>query len=185
MLRLLVLLAAVIAVPTAPPVGKATMHFGVWTIHLTVVNYNMKTGDFSTPNHVTMTRTGVDVAADHAKGNEKRKEALLTGHVVMHDSSGPHGPSTLLADIVSIQAGGALYVATGNVHFEQGATIADANAGTLNQLTHTMTLTGNVRMHQGARTLLADSVIYDTITGVGQAHNGTLAMPGSSIPRHR
>src|SRR5581483_6696788 len=44
------------SVQSAPVSGT----FGVWTVHMTEVDYNNTTGNFNTPNHVTMTRNGGD-----------------------------------------------------------------------------------------------------------------------------
>src|SRR5665213_2858202 len=95
MIRLIAAIAAAamtLPVPSPGPGGSAMAKFGVWTVHMTVVNYNLKTGDFNTPNHVTMTRIGGDVNADRANGNIKTKHAILSGHVVMHDMSGASSP---------------------------------------------------------------------------------------------
>src|SRR5665213_664056 len=125
MIRLIAAVAAAamtLPVPSPGPGGSTTAKFGVWTVHMTVVNYNLKTGDFNTPNHVSMTRIGGDVNADRAKGNIKTKHAILTGHVVMHDASGatsPGAPSTLMADAVQIDQTAARYVATGNMQYSQ------------------------------------------------------------------
>lgn len=194
MLALIAALASAAPVPSIGPSGATTAKIGVWTVHMTVVNYNLKTGDFNTPNHVSMTRIGGDVNADRANGNIKNKSAVLTGHVVLHDMSGSlspvagaapttsQGPSTLTADVVHIDQSALRYVATGNVHYEQGDTVMDAESGTLDQSTHTMTLDGNVHMLQGGRTLTAQHVTYDTITGLGQAHSGTVQMPAGALP---
>src|SRR5579862_3483294 len=104
------------AAPGAPPAASAGPSFdlGVWTVHASAVDANFKTGDFSTPDKVVMTRVGGDVTADRANGNYKHQIVYLTGHVVMHDSSGNYGgissaagnrtsaPSTLTADKAQI-----------------------------------------------------------------------------------
>lgn len=195
MLALLaVVTTAAAPVPSPGPGGATVAKIGVWTVHMTVVRYNLKTGDFNTPNHISMTRIGGDVNADRANGNIKTKSAVLIGHVVLHDMSGSispvpgaapvasQGPSTLTADVVHIDQSALRYVATGNVHYEQGDTVMDAESGTLDQVTHTMTLDGNVHMLQGGRTLTAQHVTYDTITGLGQAHSGTVQMPAGALP---
>jgi len=184
MIRILALLAAMAAPAAALPSGfskAVTQHFGVWSVHMTVVDYDLKTGDFSTPNHVTLTRTGAQVNADRARGNLKRKMAVLTGHVTMADQTGVKGPSSMSADAVQIEGGGTLYVATGDVRYEQGATIASSDRGTLDQIAHVMTLDGNVHIVNGARTLDAQHATYNTITGQGQALHGTFQVPGADL----
>ena len=60
-------------------------------MHASAVNANFKSGDFSTPAKVLMTREGGDVTADRANGNYKTEVVYLTGHVVMHDQRGDYG----------------------------------------------------------------------------------------------
>ena len=97
MIRALVLIAALtIPIPSPGPGGSTVSKIGVWTVHMTVVNYNLKTGDFNTPNHVSMVRVGGDVNADRARGNIKTKSATLTGHVVLHEVT-PRGRLRALA----------------------------------------------------------------------------------------
>jgi lipopolysaccharide assembly outer membrane protein LptD (OstA) len=191
MIRFALAAIAALALPPIAPGGATTAKFGVWTVHMTVVNYNLKTGNFNTPNHVSMTRVGGDVNADRANGNIKTKNAILVGHVVLHDMSGSFaggspvsasGPSTLMADSVRLDQHALRYVAYGNVHYEQGAMVLDAATGTLDQSTHTMTADGDVHIRQGARTLVAQHVSCDTITGACQARHGTVDMPSAGMP---
>jgi len=181
--------AMTLPVPSPGPGGSTTAKFGVWTVHMTVVNYNLKTGAFNTPNHVTMTRVGGDVNADRANGNIKTKHAILSGHVVMHDASGaspgatsPGAPSTLIADTVQIDQRAARYVATGNMQYSQGAMILTAQSGTLDQGSHTMTADGDVHIQKGAQTLVAQHVTCDTQSGACQAHKGTVQLPSAGMP---
>ncbi|HUA09356.1 MAG TPA: LPS export ABC transporter periplasmic protein LptC [Candidatus Acidoferrales bacterium] len=163
-----------------PSTGPDTFQVGVWTVHASLVDVNFKTGDFSTPKQVTMTRGGGDITADRASGNYKSSSATLYGHVVMHDTEGnfaglsstkpakSKGPSTLTADQVHIDGKGKIYTATGNVHYVQADTTVDSETGVLDDLTHDLDLKGNVRIVQGARNMLADHVLYNTVSG--QAH---------------
>ena len=185
------------ASPSAAPTAKSTDTFqvGVWTVHSTLLDVNFKSGDFSTPNQVTMTRGGGDITADRASGNYTRKDATLYGHVVMHDTEGnfaglsstkpakSKGPSTMTADEVHIDGIGKIYTAIGNVHYVQADTTVDADKGVLNDLTHDLDLTGHVHIVQGARNMDSDHVLYNTISG--QAHadgNVTMQFPSEVNP---
>ena len=160
--------------------GPDTFQVGVWTVHMLQVDVNFKSGDFSTPQKITMTRGGGDITADRGSGNYKSKGATLYGHVVLHDTEGnfaglsstkpakSKGPSTLTADQVHIDGLGKVYTATGNVHYVQADTTVDADNGVLNDLTHDLDLKGNVKIVQGERNMVADHVLYNTISG--QAH---------------
>lgn len=194
MIRLIAAVAAAaltLPLPSPGPGGATTAKFGVWTVHMTVVNYNLKTGDFNTPNHLSMTRIGGDVNADRANGNIKRKHAILSGHVVMHDMSGavapgatsPGAPSTLIADTVQIDQTAARYVATGNMQYSQGAMILTAQSGTLDQASHTMTADGDVHIRKGEQTLVAQHVTCNTLSGACQAHKGTVELPSAGMPQ--
>jgi len=188
--------------PAAPHGGKplppppalsgagAAFDLGVWTVHASSVDANFKTGDFSTPAKVVMTRTGGDVTADRANGNYKTQIVNLVGHVVMHDSQGDYGgiggpsagsngPSTLTADKAEIDGSAKIYRAIGNVHYVQADTVVDADTGTLNDTTHDLLLQGNVRIAQGLRKVNAESVVYNTITDKAHAQgNVTMQFPG-------
>jgi lipopolysaccharide assembly outer membrane protein LptD (OstA) len=177
--------------PIPLPSGGAALDLGVWTVHASSVDANFKSGDFSTPAKVFMTRVGGDVTADKANGNYKKQIVYLVGHVVMHDTSGnygglasgasakPSGPSTLTADKAQIDGAAKVYKAIGNVHYVESDTVVDSDNGTLNDATHDLFLQGNVRITQGARKVNADSVLYNTITGQAHAEgNVTMQFPG-------
>lgn len=168
----------------------ASFDLGVWTVHASSLDANFKNGDFSTPAKVVMTRTGGDVTADRANGNYKRQELFLVGHVVMHDAQGGAGsleggpadhapsPSTLTADKAQIDGQAKLYKAIGNVHYVQADTVVDADTGTLDDATHDLLLEGRVHIVQGARSMLAQRVVYNTQTGKAHAQgNVTMQFP--------
>lgn len=178
---------------TQPPEaggGGAAMEFGVWTVHATSVDANIKSGNFTTNQKVLMTRAGGDVTADKANGNYKKSVVYLVGHVVMHDTSGNYGglggsgakangPSTLTADRAEIDGQAKLYKAIGNVHYVESDTDVVSENGTLNDETHDLYLTGNVHITQGSRKVDADSVVYNTVSGEAHAQgNVTMQFPG-------
>ena len=172
--------------------SQASFDLGVWTVHASSIDANFKSGDFSTPAKVVMTRVGADVSADRANGNYKKQMLYLNGHVVMHDSLGTGvnslaggapshsaGPSTLTADQAQIDGAAKVYKAIGNVHYVQADTVVDADNGTLDDATHSLLLEGAVHITQGARSMNAGKVLYNTETGSAHAEgNVTMQFPG-------
>ena len=195
-MRVLALLAVVTtlvgASPSASPSASADapsnaeFKVGVWDVHMTQVDVNMKSGNFSTPDKIVMTREGGDITGDRADGNYKTKESTIYGHVVMHDTQGnfaglsstkpsqSRGPSTLTADKVHIDGTAKVYTATGNVHYVQGDTTVDADTGTLDDEAHQLDLRGNVKIVQGERNMTAGHVIYNTVTGNAHAEDNVI-----------
>lgn len=161
-----------------------------WTLVTDELDANMKTGNFRTPKHLTLTRAdGSVVQADKATGNYKKKQAVLTGNVSVHDASGTFGlksaqaakrdPATLTADTVKVDDATHLYDADGSVHYVQGQTTVDAERAHLNDVTHRLDLSGKVHVVQGERTLDADKATYNTMTGDGEADgNAMMIVPG-------
>jgi lipopolysaccharide assembly outer membrane protein LptD (OstA) len=176
---------------SAPAKSSATI--GAWTLVTTEIEANMKTGAFKAPKHVKMTRAdGSVVEADKATGNYKKKQAVLTGNVSVHDASGTfglksaaavkHDPATLTADTVKVDDVTHLYDANGSVHYAQGQTAVDAQTAHLNDITHRLDLSGKVHVVQGERTLDADTATYNTVTGDGEADgNAMMTFPGAPI----
>lgn len=197
----LLILAAAALIAAAPKpspsaAGGTQFSVGVWTVKMTSVDVNFKTGDFTTPNQVTMTREGGDITGDRANGNYKTKAATLYGHVVMHDSQGNfaglsstnassnRGPATLTADQVNIDGTAKVYTATGNVHYVQADTTVDAAKGVLNDGSHQLDLTGNVHIVQGDRNMKAEHVVYNTIDGKAHAEGNVVMQFPSEVNPH-
>ncbi len=192
-------------------------------MHSGAVDTNQQTGAFSFPGHVLLTRPSGDINADRATGNFKQKRATLIGHVVLHDSQGgafanfgtgtqPNGvPSTLNTDRLDVDSISKIYVATGNVHYTQGARTIDAQKGTLddntknltlytlhfvqgtqtvdatqgvlNDRTHILDLTGKVHIVDADRKMDADHVVYNTQSGQMHAQgNVNMSFPGGEQP---
>jgi lipopolysaccharide assembly outer membrane protein LptD (OstA) len=176
----------------SPSSAPATFDLGVWTVHASSLDANFKTGDFSTPAKVVMTRVGGDVTADRANGNYKKQMLYLNGHVVMHDSQGGAGsltggsedthqssPSTLTADKAQIDGRAKVYTATGNVHYVQADTNVTADNGTLDDQAHTLLLQGAVHIVAGTRKMSAGRVLYNTTSGTAHAEGDvTMQFPG-------
>ncbi len=75
--------------PAAPPSAPASFDLGVWTVHASSIDANFKSGDFSTPAKVVMTRVGGDVIGGSrqrqlqeasALSQRARRHARLAGH---------------------------------------------------------------------------------------------------------
>ncbi|MGA7200289.1 MAG: LptA/OstA family protein [Candidatus Cybelea sp.] len=176
----------------SPGSAPAAFDLGVWTVHASSLDANFKTGDFSTPAKVVMTRVGGDVTADRANGNYKKQALYLNGHVVMHDSQGgagsltesgggahPSSPSTLTADKAQIDGAAKVYRAIGNVHYVQADTNVTADNGTLDDQAHTLLLQGAVHIVAGTRKMNAGKVLYNTQTGDAHAEKDvTMQFPG-------
>ncbi len=185
------LVALVAAMPNAPApesFGPATTTVGVWTVHTTSLDFNDKTGDFSVPNRLMMTREGGDVEADRANGNFKSQVVTLYGDVTMHDLRGdfagmagasvtkPNGPATLTADQVRIDGKARVYNATGHVHYVQARTVVDADRAMLNDASHMLYLSGHARVSQGPSNVVADRIAYNTVTGDAHAEGKDVIM---------
>jgi lipopolysaccharide assembly outer membrane protein LptD (OstA) len=152
------LLAAVLlaAAPKHSPVGFGLSDWHISTGQIDILNWDK--GDFNAPSPVTLTRPGSSIQADRAVGNFKRKEATLTGHVVLHDTNGvltnfagqtgSHAPATLTCDNLQIDGVTKTYVATGNVHFVQGGSDVRADRAVMNGATHDLHLYGHVQLQQ-------------------------------------
>jgi lipopolysaccharide assembly outer membrane protein LptD (OstA) len=165
----------------SPSAAPASFDLGVWTVHASSLDANFKSGAFSTPDKVVMTRSGGDVSADRANGNYKKQMLYLNGHVVMHDLQGnvqslaggarprAPSPSTLTADKAQIDGAAKIYKALGNVHYVQADTVVDADTGTLNDEAHTLLLQGGVHIVQGSRSMSARKILYNTVTGAAHA----------------
>jgi lipopolysaccharide assembly outer membrane protein LptD (OstA) len=164
------------------PVSAQQSIMGVQTgdlqIHTDSTDYNINSGDFSMPHHVSATRPGMTIDGDRAHGNGKRRIVYIEGHVVVHQSAGapmPGGrasePSTLTTDRLTVEMGARIYTADGNVHFTQGLRTVVADHGVLHDATHDLHLTGHVSINDAEQSLSADSVDYNTRTEDVQAHN--------------
>lgn len=149
---LLLILAAAVASPPAPAPG-AGFSFSDWNVSTGQLDANWQNGNFTTPGRVVLTRPGSDIQADHATGNFKQHQATLTGHVVLHDNrgvltnfagqTGSKAPATLTCDNLNIDGTTKTYIATGNVHFIQGASDVRADRAVMNGLTHDLHLYGS------------------------------------------
>lgn len=200
MTRAFAWVAVLVALVAAAPARRSRVPATVtpsptpqWHLVTDQLHANMRTGAFSAPDPLTMTRTdGSVIQADRATGNYKQHDATLYGHVSVHDASGTfglksakgtqaqsRGPATLTADELHVNDKTRLYDAKGNVHLVQGDTTVRAQTAHLNDATHVLHLVGKVHVVQGDRTLRSDRATYNTQTGFGVANNNVLiTFPG-------
>jgi len=176
--------------PAGAAPKKVVTTIGGWTIQTDQTDLNLASGAFAVPHAFTMTREdGSTVTADRAVGNYKKKQAVLYGHVSVHDANGTfglksaqtvhHEPATLTADTLKLDDALHLYDADGNVHYVQGQTTVDAQMAHLNDVTHRLDLSGKVHIVQADRTLDAQTATYNTATGDGEADgNAMMTFPG-------
>ncbi len=148
---------------------------GFDTITTRTIDTNLNTGAFSVPQHFTASRADTQISANRATGNTRSKIVHAVGNVVVHRSSAVAGagdvakvgdqPSTLTCDKLDIDGSKKLYVATGNVHFTQETRDATADRGTLDEITDTLHLQGNVHIRDKEQYLDGDDVVYNIKSG--------------------
>ena len=184
-------LAVVVATIAAAP--QATTTVGAWSMVTERLNADLRTGAFSAPDHVEMTRAdGSTVTADRASGNYKQRLVTLYGNVVLHDEGGSfglqsarsneRGPANLTADTLTFDDATHLYDASGHVHYTQADRSMDAEHAHLDDESHELTLDGDVHVVDGNRTLDAQHAVYNTQSGLGQAAgNVVMEFPGAHI----
>lgn len=147
-----------IAVPfggAAAALPQPTFGLSGWEVSTGEVDSNFQTGAFSTPVTVRLVRPGATIQADRATGNFKTHQAVLSGNVQLHDQTGSltnfagnRSPSSLSCDTLQIDGNNKIYVATGRVHFTQGASWGNADRAVMNGITHDLHLYGHVTLHQ-------------------------------------
>jgi hypothetical protein len=189
--------AAAFAAPTAAQQGAGTGTFDTpdYRIQTSETHYNMNTGVFTMPHRVRFFRPGTDATSARAEGNSKLGTATLIGDVVVHDSgnaseagtgdtSGAYhggGPATLTCDKLDVDTKQKLYIATGNVHFSQGARSGSASKATLNRGTGMLHLEGSVHLSDAGSTATADIIDYNMNTRDVDMHGSpaTLTQPAN------
>ncbi|MFY9779782.1 MAG: LptA/OstA family protein [Candidatus Baltobacteraceae bacterium] len=185
---------AAVPAPAAPPPapGSAGAQFqnvaGFDRIQTDDVQYNLNTGEFTLKDRFSAARHGIDITADRATGNSRKKILHATGHVVLHQTEPlpnrgkatelTQKPSTLTTDQLDADGSRQLYVATGHVHFTQENREATADAATLDDLNHHLHMSGNVHVRSGEQSIDADVLDYDTFSGEVEGHgNVTIVAP--------
>jgi lipopolysaccharide assembly outer membrane protein LptD (OstA) len=177
------------AAPEAGP-GYALNHVGGFDhISTQKFQYNLNTGDFTIPGHFTATREGMDITADRATGNSRKKLIHAEGNVVVHQRQpvAEHGkaadlterPSTLTCDKLDVDGTKKTYVANGNMHFTQeGGREALADNAVLDDANHHLHMQGHVHVKSGEQTVDADVLDYDTLSGeLEGSGNVTISAP--------
>ncbi|TAM61289.1 hypothetical protein EPN52_02860 [bacterium] len=189
MLGALASLLLIAATAAAPSGGGTTVGQGDVTFRTPgTFILNNKTGDFRVPQDFTLERPGSDARADRATGNFRRKVAVLTGNVVMHQTQpindkgegikqATQKPMTITCTELTVDWAAKTYTAVGQVHVVQDGDTVDADRAVLDDRTHELTLQGNVRMHQGpSRTADAPQVNYNTQDKGYRASGGVITL---------
>ena len=121
---------------------------------------------------VHLHRPGTDVEADTLVGNGTRETFTLTGNVVLHSdpkvdtafaATQSDEPLTLTTDKLEVDRKALTYVATGHVHFTQGARSGVAETASLDERTHDIELIGHARVSDGVQRLESDRMHYNTL----------------------
>jgi lipopolysaccharide export system protein LptA len=190
------------ASPAPNAASKSSLETPYYRVETDEISYKGSNGDFTMPHKVTFSRPGSDGTADRAEGNQKRGTVSLYGNVVIHDNgNAPEagaqadeyakgGPATLTCDQLDVDSKAKVYIAIGHVHFEQGSRKADAERGVLNRTTGMLRLEGNVRTVDGASSLTAQNLDYNTNTKHVEANGKPIVIkqpvptpePGSATP---
>jgi len=185
--------AAAFAAPAQRDAGSGTFDTPDYRIQTIETHYNMNTGVFTMPHRVRFFRPGTDATSDRAEGNSKLGTATLIGDVVVHDNgnaseagdtSGAYhggGAATLTCDKLDVDTKQKQYVATGNVHFSQGARSGSASRAVLNRGTGILHLEGNVHLSDAGSTASADIIDYNMNTRDVEMHGSptTLTQPAN------
>ena len=196
----LLVLAFALAAAVPPAAGRAAgaaprSHLAgrYYQIDTTVVQYNFGTGNFTAPAKLTVTRPGLEVVADSAKGNMKTGSALLTGNVHVHDSGGPGSAqgrnateaATLTCDQLDVDGKADTYHATGHPHYETATRSADADDMLLDRKQKKLHLTGNVKLKDGVRSGASNNVDIDLKTGDVEMRGAPVKLraPVSPLPQ--
>jgi lipopolysaccharide assembly outer membrane protein LptD (OstA) len=167
--------ASVSAAPApAASSNSSAMEMNGYQIITAQTNWNLKTGDFTMPQEVKVTRPGTDARGDKAKGNTHIETATLVGNVVVHDDGGApeakdagqdyQGPATITCNELTLDSKNKSYDARGDVRFVQGNRVGTAQRGVLNQSTHMLHLEGNVVLAEGGTSMKANVVDYNLLT---------------------
>jgi lipopolysaccharide export system protein LptA len=157
--------------PSSSPPVKAALDTPEYRIETDDIT-RKGNGDFTMPHKVVFSRPGSDGTADRAEGNDKRGTVSLFGNVVIHDNgNAPEagsqdeyakgGPSTLTCDQLDVDSKSKIYIATGHVHYTQGARDATSDRGVLNRKTGMLRLEGHVKTKESESSMKADVVEYN------------------------
>jgi len=187
------------AVPAPSSTPAAALDTGYYTIETN--GFTMKgNGDFVMPNKVAFSRPGSDGTADRAEGNRDRGTVTLIGNVVVHDNGGAPeagdsdyakgGASTLTCDKLDVDSKAKIYIAYGNVRFEQNPRKMSADHAVLNRSSGTLHLDGHVKTSDGDSTMTADDATYNLTTKKFEAAGKPVTIvqpvpspePGASSP---
>lgn len=147
------------------------------------VHYNTLTGSIVVPGAMTGFSSDTDFRADRGAGNQKAGTFTMTGNVVVHrfgnygKANNSSEPLTLWCDKLDIaNKPQTTYTATGNVKVAQGDRTMVAPVLRLNDTTHIATMTGGVHGEElPDRTFDSAELLYNTETEDFKALGGVKA----------
>ena len=147
------------------------------------IHYNVLSGAIEVPGQLNGFSSDSDFRADRGFGNQKAGTFTMTGNVIVHrfgnytKANNSNEPLTMWCDKLDIaQHPQTTYTATGDVKIAQGDRTLVAPVLTLNDVTHTATMKGGVHGEEPPdRTFDAAEVIYNTSTEDFKALGGVRA----------
>ncbi len=147
------------------------------------VHYNTLTGAIDVPGQLNGFSSDSDFRADRGFGNQKAGTFTMAGNVLIHrfgnysKTNNSNEPLTMWCNKLDITRKPQLtYTARGNVKIAQGDRTLTGPILTLNDVTHTATMTGGVHGEEPPdRTFDAAEVIYNTETEDFKALGGVTA----------
>ncbi|BDE05572.1 hypothetical protein WPS_08480 [Vulcanimicrobium alpinum] len=173
--------------------SAAASRFGgpFYSVEASTFNYNLGTGAFAVPAHVTIRRPGLEAAADGASGNVRDGRAQLRGNVRVHDAGGkasPQGPkaepATLTCDQLDIDGKADTYRATGHPKYDATTRHASADTMLYNRKSRTLHLEGDVTVVENATIVHGATIDLDLKKGETTAVGSpvTITRPATTSP---
>jgi len=163
--------------------GKVSAQEDDRVVNSDEIHYNTQNGNIDVPGELTGFSSDTDFRADRGFGNQKAGTFTMIGNVIVH-RFGNYGkannsaePLTLWCDKLDIvRHPQTTYTATGHTKVAQGDKTLVAPVLTLNDTTHTATMTGGVHGEElPDRTFDAAEVVYNTVTEDFKALGGVKA----------
>lgn len=140
------------------------------SLSTTQLVYHDDSGEIAAPDPISGTTESGDFHADHASGNLKSNDLLLTGGVMLHAGAPANGPSrepiALYADTVRMDGASKRVDATGSVKIEQGPATVTAPQMQLDNQSGVLHLSGGVHGDQPPdRSFDTKDLTYNLNTG--------------------
>jgi len=163
--------------------GKVSAQEDDRVVNSDEIHYNTQNGNIDVPGELTGFSSNTDFRADRGFGNQKAGTFTMIGNVIVHrfgnygKANNSSEPLTLWCDKLDIvRRPETTYTATGHTKVAQGDKTLVAPVLTLNDTTHTATMTGGVHGEElPDRTFDAAEVVYNTQTEDFKALGGVKA----------